>query len=68
MKGTDIRTNFGREITQLGATDKERATALGVSPRTITEYKKGQLPKILRVVASNPKLLSALLADLQEAA
>ena len=35
------------EIVRLGDDDKERAVALGVSPRTITEYKAGRFPRII---------------------
>lgn len=31
-----------------GSSDKARAKALGVSPRTITDYKAGRVPRIVR--------------------
>ena len=39
-----------REIVQMGSDDKERAAALGVSPRTITEYKAGRFPRIITIL------------------
>lgn len=36
-----------REVVNLGNNDKARAKALGVSPRTISEYKSGQFPRIV---------------------
>lgn len=35
------------EVINLGRDDKARAKALGVSPRTITDYKAGKFPKIV---------------------
>ena len=35
-------------IILLGPTDKARATALGVSMRTVTDYKAGKIPRIVR--------------------
>lgn len=36
-----------REVINLGVNDKERAKALRVSPRTISDYKSGQFPRIV---------------------
>lgn len=36
-----------KEVISLGINDKARAKALGVSQRTITEYKSGQFPRII---------------------
>ena len=38
---------LAQEITNLGRDDKERAKALGVSLRTITDYKAGRFPRII---------------------
>jgi hypothetical protein len=38
---------LAREIINLGRDDKERAKALGVSLRTITDYKAGKFPRII---------------------
>lgn len=35
------------EVIALGRDDKARAEALGVSPRTITDYKTGKFPRIV---------------------
>ena len=34
-------------IVSLGPTDKARAQALGVSMRTVTDYKAGKIPRIV---------------------
>jgi hypothetical protein len=35
------------EVINLGRDDKARAKALGVSPRTISDYKAGKFPRIV---------------------
>lgn len=57
--------NFTRELVTLGANDRERARLLGVSPRTITDYKAGKFPRILMALAERPDLAQALLNDAQ---
>ena len=56
-------TNFTQQLVKLGSNDRDRATALGVSPRTITDYKAGKFPRILIALAERPELAQALLID-----
>jgi hypothetical protein len=44
----DATAQLVERIVALGESDKARARALGVSPRTITEYKSGRVPRIVR--------------------
>lgn len=44
----DATAHLVKRIIEQGNSDKERAKALGVSPRTITEYKSGRVPRIVR--------------------
>ncbi len=39
-----------QRIMEQGTDDKARAKALGVSTRTITEYKGGKVPRIVRAL------------------
>jgi DNA-binding MarR family transcriptional regulator len=41
---------LARRIVEQGPDDKTRAKSLGVSLRTITEYKAGRVPRIIRVL------------------
>lgn len=56
---TDL-TELINEINRMGANDRERAQRLGVSVRTITEYKAGRFPRIIFALAENPNLITAL--------
>ena len=44
----DATSHLVERIIAQGSTDKDRAKALGVSVRTITEYKSGRVPRIVR--------------------
>ena len=44
----NITDQLVARIIAQGADDKARARALGVSARTITEYKAGRMPRILK--------------------
>lgn len=54
--------NFHDSLKQLGGDDKERATVLGVSERTARNWRI-KTPRIIRILAKHPELLSALVAD-----
>lgn len=55
--------HFTKALLKLGATDVERAQALGVSLRSFTRYKNGRaLPKA-ECLMPHPRLLKALVAD-----
>jgi hypothetical protein len=57
--------NFTQKLVTLAPNDRERAKLLGVSPRTITDYKAGKFPRILIALAEWPELAQALLSDAQ---
>ena len=57
--------SFRRAIAQLPGTDRERAKRLGVGLRTLTEYKAGRFPRIIRALAEHPDLARSLAGDLQ---
>lgn len=59
--------NFVDALKRLAKNDPERAQKLGVSPRTLTRYRAGQLPPPLDQMIDYPDLLSALLSDAQAA-
>lgn len=56
---------FTEKLVGLAANDRDRAKALGVSARTITDYKAGKFPRILMTLAERPELAQALLHDAQ---
>lgn len=56
-------SSFHQAILDMGATDEERAKKLGISIRTITEYKAYKYPRIVRALAKHPVLVQALLQD-----
>lgn len=57
-------TNFQEALKNLGANDDERGRALGVDDRTIRWWRARE-PRILRIIAANPALAQALVADAQ---
>jgi len=58
-------TNFFAAIDRLGSTNDERAKRLQMSARSLEKWKSGKIPRILRILASDPELLSAIAADAQ---
>ena len=56
-------SSFLQAIDQLGATNKARAQALGVSETTYYEIKRGEIPGYIRRLVERPVLLEALLDD-----
>lgn len=57
-------TNFQEALKNLGANDDERGRAIGVDDRTIRWWRARE-PRILRIIAANPVLAQALVADAQ---
>lgn len=55
-------TNFQEMLRQLGPDDAERGKVLGVSERTVRLWRAKE-PRIIRIIASNPDLASALAKD-----
>lgn len=55
-------TNFQKALHQLGANDDERGQKLGVDDRTI-RFWRARVPRIIRIIASNPDLAAALAED-----
>lgn len=56
-------STFLKAVDQLGATNKARAAALGVSETTYYEIKRGNFPEYLRRLVKHPELAEALAAD-----
>jgi len=54
---------FQLELSKLGRTNKERATALGVTTKSIERYQAGDLPSIILRLQAFPELLRALAED-----
>lgn len=54
--------HFLEALDRLGANDAERAKVLGVSTRTITRWRRGDLPAAVQAVV-RPELLAGLLLD-----
>jgi hypothetical protein len=43
----EVIQQLAQEVINLGRDDRERARVLGVSQRTITDYKAGRFPRII---------------------
>lgn len=54
---------LAQAITDLGRDDLARGAAMGVSPRTALTYRGGDYAIPLDIVALNPTLLQAFIAD-----
>jgi hypothetical protein len=63
--GTPQFSRFHAVLHQLGANDTERAERLGVTTRTLTNWRKS-LPKHVIRLAQEPELLKALADDASE--
>lgn len=55
--------SFFAAVDTLGGTEVERARALGISDRQLLNWRKGQVPRLVRRLALNPQLLDALRND-----
>jgi hypothetical protein len=55
--------DLAQRIVEQGPDDKARAKSLGVSPRTITEYKAGRVPRIVRALIERGILVVKGTAD-----
>jgi len=55
-------------LKELGETDKDKAAALGVQSTKTVERLRRRLPAALKPFIVEPRLLRALLADLEKAA
>lgn len=55
--------SFFAAVDSLGGTEVERAKALGISDRQLLNWRKGQVPRLVRRLALNPRLLDALRDD-----
>lgn len=56
-------SNFFAAVDGLGATEAERARALGISDRQLLTWRKGGVPRAVRFIAKNPNLLDGLRQD-----
>lgn len=59
-------THFQQALYALAPTDRERAQKLGVSLRTIVEYRAGRLPRALYTLVHSTALADALARDAQQ--
>ena len=59
--------NFMAAVDRLGATNPERAKRIQMTGRRLQQWKKNGPPRLLRVLVSNPDLITALLEDSQDA-
>lgn len=57
--------HFQEALRNLGANDEERARALGVDDRTI-RFWRAREPRIIRILASSPDLVRALVKDAEQ--
>ncbi|MEI7538524.1 MAG: hypothetical protein WCJ76_14990 [Comamonadaceae bacterium] len=55
--------NFMAAVDRLGATNSERAKRIRMTGRRLEQWKKNGPPRLLLVLADNPDLLTALMAD-----
>lgn len=55
--------NFLAAVDQLGETAVQRAKRLGMTPRALQKWRRGQLPGWLHLLADNPELLAAIAKD-----
>jgi hypothetical protein len=60
-------THFQEALRNLGPNDDERARALGVDDRTIRGWRAKE-PRIIRILASRPELVRALIRDAEQLA
>lgn len=58
-------THFQEALKQLGSNDDMRGKAIGVDDRTI-RFWRAKEPRIIRLIATNPKLARALAKDAEE--
>lgn len=54
---------FLEVLKQLGPTDKDRAAKLGVTTRTLSNWRKNPLTAQLDILVREPDLIDALLTD-----
>jgi hypothetical protein len=54
--------HFYSVLRGLGSNDNERGRALGIDDRTVRLW-RAQVPRIIRILASNPDLVRALAKD-----
>jgi hypothetical protein len=65
---TDSYPSVLAALKELGETDKDKAAALGVQSTKTVERLRRRLPAALKPFIAEPRLLRALLADLDKAA
>lgn len=63
----EMLPNFFATIDQMGETNSERAKRLQMTGRALELWKSGKIPRLLKVLVSNPELLSAIAADAERA-
>ena len=59
--------NFTKELDALAPTQQGKANLLGVTPKTIRRWLKGDIPDGMYNIARVPQLLEALIRDTTEA-
>ncbi len=60
--------NFMAAVDRLGTTNSERAQRIRMTGRRLEQWKKKGPPRLLLVLADNPDLITALMADARKGA
>jgi hypothetical protein len=61
-KGKALK-HFTTTLSEYGKNDQERSSVLKIPPRTLTRYRNGKFPPVIRKLMEHPKLLVALARD-----
>lgn len=58
--------NFLEAVDRMDETANQRAKRLGMTPRALQKWRKGQLPGWLKLLVDHPELLEAIAKDAQD--
>lgn len=58
-----VLSSFFAAVDSLGETEIKRAQVLGITDRQLANWRKGQVPRMLRRLALMPSLLDGLRTD-----
>jgi hypothetical protein len=61
-------THFFEAINRLGRTEAERASRLGITPRRLLDWRKGEIPETIRLLRRTPELAEAIAEDARQPA
>lgn len=60
--------HFRAALERLGRTDVQIAAKIGMSDRAVAEWRRRNIPRVIRTLVKQPDLLVALLEDARAAA